>query len=1053
MKRSLPLAAAAALSLLSALPAPAASLGVPPGLPGPPAGDPAGYLMLVSFDTVSPAVSTALGDVARFQTFYIELADPSLGLDVEIYDPGLYNPSGSGPQLDVNLDPTGAIGTMRYVLYGPQAGDPYAVLADQTFGPDTAGTNRQLVSLYSDPAPEAGLYHLVATIDVTAADTQDISVFGLRVPDHDVHALNLTLGGADAGPAGTPMQGGATIAEPVQVHPFVNGASAGNDAFGPVCGLQFVSYDMEAGLNGEEPPDITLDTRQGFTFPVGEVRPSGDARWFATNLGGVNAGPLDSDDQGTWTWGASGLSIPEDAFEMLAPAIDVNAFSVQVLDYGAGLRDVLNWPDVPDRPPFVVFNADAPRRLYLPRDDGSAPARANLGHHATITGGFPVISQGETSTVEVTVEVRNPHPYALTMLTGRTTVIANPDVTAPVLTGMTGLAVVQAGRQFDFSGDVAAGTTASFTYTLDITPSALGRFFLTGDGSDFVSAGAPTTATYQTPYTDPTGFERPEERLGPICQIEYEAVVPACSSRAEIVASGSTRTCPGTMLTLDGSGSEVFNCDDIGGVPVYQWRANGMVIEAFPGPTSIDVVVLADDTYTLEVSCSTDLDECVDTAEVTFEVLDPPTFDFGGDREICGGSSTSITAMVSTMAPPITDLRWETDPPGEDGDGAMTQTIMVAPSRTTTYTFFATDAEGCEGSGSVTVTVRGPQPTITPPSPDLCPGETIELTAEAGFMSYLWSTTPPGLPGDGAMTPSIMVDATGTYTVTVTDALGCSGPGSVDVVVAPDVTPTITPVDPQLCTGSTVGLFGGAGFVSYAWSTMPPGRAGDGETTPNIVADEIGVTYTLTVIDPRGCSGSTSVTTREQDPFVPAFTPAEASGCPGDTVSVSTSNVYVSYLWDAEPDEAGVDGADTRTIIAGTPGSTYTVTVVDTSGCTGIGTFTFDALPDGLPPALGPSLRARRIDPDDLELTRTDVVADTSGYEIVSLDCDSDLDGTCDVDPTPMALGMPDMSAIENPGTERHVEADGLNRASFLVFYKVRGLSPCSSTPGPFLSP
>ena len=102
-----------AASLAATLTASAASFGVPPPLPI----DPGGYFVLVASDAVDPARSAALGDVARFQTFYIEVATP--GLTVAIYDPGLYDAALGAGQLDLNLDPAGATpASMRYSLFG-----------------------------------------------------------------------------------------------------------------------------------------------------------------------------------------------------------------------------------------------------------------------------------------------------------------------------------------------------------------------------------------------------------------------------------------------------------------------------------------------------------------------------------------------------------------------------------------------------------------------------------------------------------------------------------------------------------------------------------------------------------------------------------------------------------------------------------------------------------------------------------------------------------------------------------------------------------------------
>ena len=1043
--------AAAALSIAGA--AAAAQFGAPPGPSG---GDPPGWLMLVNADTGDPVVSDGWGDVAHSMTFYIEVADTSRGLDVEIYDPGLFDPAGGNAQLDVNLDPRAGdgIGEIRYILFAPDD----TVLADVTWGSDTPATDRAFWSLYSDMRPDAGLHHLVVEIPPSVEDTQDIAVFGLRVRGHQVWSYNLTVGEAPATTLGDPKQGGATVSEPVTVHPYVMQPSPAGDAFGPVCGLQFVSYDMEAAVPGIEPPVATITTRTGFSFPSDETPPSGDSRWLGVDLGGVDVGPLDSNDHGIWSWGVSQLDGAdlEDLFSNITP-IDVNAYSLQLLDYGAADRDFMSWPDVPDRPPWVLFNPDGPRRMYLPADDWSAPARAYLGHSAEIVGGFPVVSAGETSTLEVTVVIDNPHPYELTNLVGVTSVAPGPELTDPMVTAATGVVAIAAGRRIDFTGDVAPMTTASFTYRVDVTPAMLGRGFVTGDGVDFVSEmTAPTVATYDTPYTDPFSFELPEEVLGPICQLEYEAIVPPCAARAEIVPSEPLQTCPGTEVTLDASGSEIFNCDDVGGVPIYQWSVNGMIIDAFPDADPVRLVTpFANDEWTFEIACSTEPADCIDAATIVFDLYEAPVVDAGADRAICAGDSTDLEATVMTANPPASDFLWTTDPPGEDGDGATDAMIGVSPTQTTTYTFSTVDAQGCRGEGSVVVTVRSPQPIITPPQAELCPGGSVELVGDDGWASYEWSSEPPGLPGDGSTGRSVVVSDLGAvWTLTVTDDQGCVGQATAEVVTAPGPSPTVTPNPPQLCVGGTVGLVGEAGFVEYLWSTNPGGLSGDGATTPNVVAEQIGAEYTLTVTDEQGCTGSTTVTLELKPPFEPEITPPNPELCgPGDEALLTGEAGFVSYLWSTMPPGLPGDGSTDPSLLASMEG-TYTLEVLDTEGCTGTAAVTVTASPDMVPGPLGPSLRVEKSGADDLRLSWTDIADPVSGYDPVSLDCDTDSDGACDQDPEDTVLdALPTAPPGVAPGTEEWIATAAQRTSSFLVFWKVRGLSPCSSQPGPFLTP
>ena len=833
--------------------------------------------MLVAADAINPARSQALGDVAHRTTLYIEVPTP--GIRVDLYDPGLFDPARGGSQLDVNVgSPPQAAGQIRYVLKDPTGG----VAADVTYGADTPATDRTLVPLFADNRAATGIWQLdVSLLDGVPAE-QDVAVFGVSVPGRQVFTYNLTAGQAN--------QGGAAITEPLVAFPWLVQASAGADAIGPVCGASFISYDLDAELDGMgdpvPPPSTDVTTRRGYAFPAGDFPPSGDARWTHTRMNGLPYGFLDSNDQGIWEWAFSDLTVPEDAFGAAVPALDLNAFSIQILDRDAAPRDTINWPSVPP------FGDGSPRRIYLPEDDGTAPRRAWLGHSAEITAGFPVIAQGQVSTLDVTIELGNPHAFDLTGVAGESHVTPDPQVGDPVLVGSTGgLTATVTGRRIDFSGDVPAGTVATVTYRVVVTPTALGREFLTGDDASFVST-APTIATYDTPYLPSLGFR--QEMLGPACEIEYESVVPGCVAAARLVAE-RVQACPGTDILLDASTSQVANCP---GVIAFQWSVNGSVVEAFPGASSRTVTPIFDDTWSVEVACSTDLNGCNDVDEVTFQLY--PGVDVAvtaSPSPSCAGDAITVDAAISAGTPPYVNGRWSTTPPGEPGDGSTALPLPVAPTRTTTYEYLVEDALGCSGRGETTVTIDVPSPVLSPGSIELCPGESATLSADAGWASYLWSTAPVDPAVEGATTPDVSVSRVGTtYTVTVTNAAGCTGGASLLPTAAPALTPAIVPAAPRACPGEAVTLSAPAGMASYLWTTSPLDAAVEGATTPDVSASVTGTRYTVTVTDARGCSGSAGVVLGALSDPTP--------GPVGGTLRVRKSAPDVLLSWLDIPDPA-----------------------------------------------------------------------------------------------------------------------------------------------------
>lgn len=143
---------------------------------------------------------------------------------------------------------------------------------------------------------------------------------------------------------------------------------------------------------------------------------------------------------------------------------------------------------------------------------------------------------------------------------------------------------------------------------------------------------------------------------------------------------------------------------------------------------------------------------------------------------------------------------------------------------------------GCNGTVlTPTITTNGPT--------SFCEGGSIQLDAGSGYNNYSWST--------GATTQTITVNQSGSYNVTVTNNLGCSGSSpTVSVTVFALPTPSITASGPiNFNQGGSVQLDAGLGYNSYLWST--------GATTRKITVYK-GGSYFVTVTNNNGCSGTST---------------------------------------------------------------------------------------------------------------------------------------------------------------------------------------------------
>jgi hypothetical protein len=309
---------------------------------------------------------------------------------------------------------------------------------------------------------------------------------------------------------------------------------------------------------------------------------------------------------------------------------------------------------------------------------------------------------------------------------------------------------------------------------------------------------------------------------------------------------------------------------------------------------------------TVTGSCSVATDDVV----LTVNVPPVPTITASGPTTFCQGGSVTLTASAANS------YAWS--------NGATTQSITVNASGS--YSVTVTDANACTGASAVTaVTVNPlPTPTITASGPTtFCQGGSVTLTASPAS-SYLWS--------NGATTQSITVNAAGSYSVTVTDANGCTGASApTQVVVNPPPTPTITASGPTtFCQGGSVTLTASAAS-SYAWS--------NGATTQAITVNAAG-SYSVTVSDGNGCNGTAAPTVVTVNPLPTAVVSGSAAICAGGSATIQAALTGAGpwqITWSDGVTQTATTSPATRTVSPAS-NTTYTITSISDANCAGSST-------------------------------------------------------------------------------------------------------------------
>jgi hypothetical protein len=326
------------------------------------------------------------------------------------------------------------------------------------------------------------------------------------------------------------------------------------------------------------------------------------------------------------------------------------------------------------------------------------------------------------------------------------------------------------------------------------------------------------------------------------------------------------------------------------------------------GTTTKDRTDVAIGTYTITV---TDVNNC--TYSASFTVEQPETFSFNPaiTQVSCFNGSDGIVNITPSGGTAPYSFLWS--------NGDTLEDLTGVPAGI--YQLTITDDQECIGTGTFTVTqpelltVVGTISNITCPSGN---NGSIELTTSGGTQpySYLWS--------DNSTEGNRTGLTAGTYTLTVTDNLGCTATGTYSIT-QPGVVSFNEVITNLNCNGSADGsilvdIAGGTEPYTYLWS--------NGATSDDITNLAAGI-YSLTVTDNAGCSVTNEFTVTQPDPLSSSFAAthvfcfSQNSGM----IDLTTTGGTGPYTWLWNNNETTEDIAN---LVAGT----YSVTITDNHNCT-----------------------------------------------------------------------------------------------------------------------
>ena len=475
-------------------------------------------------------------------------------------------------------------------------------------------------------------------------------------------------------------------------------------------------------------------------------------------------------------------------------------------------------------------------------------------------------------------------------------------------TGTSSVTITQGGLTTSVTGsDVVCNGTCNGSATVSASGGSSPYTYLWNTGATTSTINNLCVGSYTVTVTDTLG-----------CESISTQVINSNGGGMNISLSATDASC---TASCDGSASATVT----GGAPSYSYSWYLYNYTTSTSTTSNNNLCAG--TYTVDLTVTDSLG-CTNTISDSLYISSTNSLSLSTTvtNIACNGTcSGSATATVSGGVGPYSYL-WS------NGDSSSTATNLCTGS----YTVNVEDANGCTGTSSVTITQGGLTTSVTG-SDVVCNGTcngsaTVSTSGGASPYTYLWNT--------GATTSTINNLCVGSYTVTVTDTLGCesistqvinSNGGGMNISLsATDASCTAS------CDGSaSATVTGGAPSYSYSWYLYNYTTSTSTTSNNNLCAG----TYTvdLTVTDSLGCANTISdslyISSSNTLSISTSVNNIACNGtCDGSAVaSVSGGVGPYSYIW-----SNGDSSSTANNLCAGS----YTVNVEDANGCTGTSSVT-----------------------------------------------------------------------------------------------------------------
>jgi hypothetical protein len=253
-----------------------------------------------------------------------------------------------------------------------------------------------------------------------------------------------------------------------------------------------------------------------------------------------------------------------------------------------------------------------------------------------------------------------------------------------------------------------------------------------------------------------------------------------------ISASGNTTFCQGNTIIL--------SSNVVSGL-TYQWQNNGVNIT---GANSFNYIASSSGTYSLVVTTANVCSASSSSTTVTVNPVPNAIVNVSGPTTFCQGGNVVLSVASSAGQ----TYQWQNN--GINIGGATSTSYTATSSGS--YSIIINNSFGCSSSSNpINVTVSTfPNATIDNQGISLiCQGGTVLLSANTGTgLTYQWRNNGTNI--SGATSSSYSANATGSYTVIVTNSSGCSTTSNATVLTLNQLATTLYPINSSMNTGYVI---------------------------------------------------------------------------------------------------------------------------------------------------------------------------------------------------------------------------------------------------------